>query len=368
MPPAPPEPRAGRVITYAQKRYNDDGSEVSLLPLLTQGTGITHVIVAAIHLNEGPGNIHLNDHPPEHPRYARLWGEVNWLQGAGVPVLGMLGGAARGSFERLAGDDASFEAYYLPLKSLITKFHLSGIDLDIEEPVPLSCPIRLIRRLRADFGPSFLITLAPVATALLPSLPHLSGFSYFELHQCCGNDVAWYNTQFYCGWGDARTTAHYDTIIAAGWPPEKVVLGLVTNPENGAGFVEHEELRDVIRVLRARYPRFGGVMGWEYFNSLPGDKAEPWRWAKSVKEHLIAEIPVGLVEGGRGVERLGTGLGGAQLPFTPPGAWQTTQESPFGNEKVEQLQTLGFTRPQAIAALNVTQGNVEYAAGLLFQE
>lgn len=107
MPPTLPNRTAGRVITYAQKRHDDNGNEISLLPLLTNSTGITHVIVAAIHLNEGPGNIHLNDDPPEHPKYQQLWNEVQWLQGAGIGVLGMLGGAAKGSYERLAGDDAS---------------------------------------------------------------------------------------------------------------------------------------------------------------------------------------------------------------------------------------------------------------------
>ncbi|KAI9666020.1 MAG: Cyclin-dependent kinase catalytic subunit [Bathelium mastoideum] len=365
MPPALPNHTSGRVITYAQRRHDDNGNEISLLPLLTHSTGITHVIVAAIHLNEGPGNIHLNDDPPEHPKYKQLWTEVKWLQGAGIGVLGMLGGAARGSYERLAGDTASFEAYYLPLKALITRYALSGLDLDIEEPVPLSCPLRLIHRLRADFGPSFLITLAPVATALLPSLPHLSGFSYFELHAVAGHEVAWYNVQFYCGWADASRPDTYDAIITAGWPAEKVVLGVVTNQENGAGFVEHAGFADVVKVLRARYPRFGGVMGWEYFNSMPGQRERPWEWAKAVHQAVTAELPPGLVDAGRGVERLGGGRG---WPLTPPGAFVPTGESPFGNEKVQQLQELGFTRPQAVAALNMTEGNVEHAAGLLFQD
>jgi len=34
---------------------------------------------------------------------------------------------------------------------------------------------------------------------------------------------------------------------------------------------------------------------------------------------------------------------------------------------IDQLQSLGFSRDEAIAALDATDGNVEYAAGLLFQ-
>lgn len=100
-----------RVIVYHQTIHRD-GKYVSLLPLITNQTGVTHVIVAAIHLNEGPGNITLNDDPPHASKYETLWGEVAWLQASGVKVLGMLGGAAKGSFERLDGPDeqkVSFE-------------------------------------------------------------------------------------------------------------------------------------------------------------------------------------------------------------------------------------------------------------------
>jgi hypothetical protein len=90
-----------RLVLYAQTHHQPDGSPISLLPLITQNTGATHVIVAALHIN-GPGNIHLNDHVPEDSRYDILWSEVRWLQGAGIKVMIMVGGAAKGSWERLS--------------------------------------------------------------------------------------------------------------------------------------------------------------------------------------------------------------------------------------------------------------------------
>lgn len=96
-----------RLIVYHQTVHDPQGNCNSLLPLLTNNTGVTHVIVAAIHLNDGPGNITLNDHRPDDKRFDQLWSEVSWLQGSGVKVLGMLGGAAKGTFERLSGDDES---------------------------------------------------------------------------------------------------------------------------------------------------------------------------------------------------------------------------------------------------------------------
>ncbi|KAM3065554.1 DNA damage-inducible protein 1 [Clarireedia jacksonii] len=43
------------------------------------------------------------------------------------------------------------------------------------------------------------------------------------------------------------------------------------------------------------------------------------------------------------------------------------QQQTFPNEKIDQLVALGFSRDEAINALAACQGNVEYAAGLLFQ-
>lgn len=54
-----------------------------------------------------------------------------------MKVLGMLGGAAKGSFTRLDLDDVTFEQYYLPLAALIRERNLDGLDLDVEEPMSL---------------------------------------------------------------------------------------------------------------------------------------------------------------------------------------------------------------------------------------
>ncbi|KAF1941701.1 Pkinase-domain-containing protein [Clathrospora elynae] len=394
-----------RLIVYHQTFHDYEGNYQSLLPLLTNNTGVTHVIVAAIHLNDGPGNITLNDHRPDDKRYDQLWGEVAWLQGSGVKVLGMLGGAAKGSFEKLSGDDESFEAYYTPLHALVSHHALSGLDLDIEEAISLSTATRLISRLRKDFGPEFLITLAPVATALIPdpnvpphlrpprpmlasgpspnplhpTLPHLSGFSYPEL-ECSvyGREVAWYNTQFYCGWGDAGTGTGYDAIMAAGWKPEKVVMGVVTNPENGAGHVSVRKLSENCARLRDKYKDvgkgFGGVMGWEYFNA--GDCEEDVvhvsslelnnetvqaGWVKALGRVLRTEEPPRLPQ----TERPLQGVTAEQIRQMVTNL--APAPAPWPDEEVQRLVVLGFARHEAIAALNATDGNVELAAGFLFE-
>ncbi|EQL02624.1 hypothetical protein G6O67_003067 [Ophiocordyceps sinensis] len=291
-----------RIITYYQTHHDHSGQHISLLPLLTQpAISLTHLILAAVHLNSDPQSLTLNDHHPDHPRFQCLWAELRILQAAGTKVLALLGGAARGSYERLdvsaAGpdDDARFEAYYVPLRDLVRQRSLDGLDLDVEEDMSMAGIIRLIDRLRSDFGPDFIITLAPVAMALLDAGKNLSGFDYEALEVLRGKDIAWYNTQFYCGWGDLSSTSMYDMMLQKGWPAHKIVVGLVTNPANGEGFVPWQVLSDVLGTMKRRHQTFGGAMGWEYFNSLPGDAQRPWEWAQHMtsllRSHALAAPP-----------------------------------------------------------------------------
>ena len=88
-----------RVIAYHQTHHDPSGKPISALPLID--AGVTHVYIAAIHLNDTPEAITLNDNHPDNERNTRLWEEVKQLQAAGVKVMGMLGGAAQGSYGKL---------------------------------------------------------------------------------------------------------------------------------------------------------------------------------------------------------------------------------------------------------------------------
>lgn len=184
-----------RIVIYHQTHHDPTDRPISILPLLTPPLpSLTNLIIAAVHLNDPPGNITLNDHSPFHPRNETLWSEVNTMQASGIKVSLMLGGAAKGSFTRLDLDDDTFELFYRPLRDLVRAKKVDGIDLDVEEPMTLPGIVRLIDRLRGDFGEEFLITLAPVASALWGE-EHLSGFDYETLEAMRGQDIAWYNTQ-----------------------------------------------------------------------------------------------------------------------------------------------------------------------------
>jgi Glycosyl hydrolases family 18 len=272
-----------KVIIYHQSHY-PNGEYLSMLPMATSGCGITHVIIAAIHVNHEPGDITLNDDPFLSPKSMKVWTETRQLQGCGIRVLGMLGGAAVGTFTRLDNDNVDvFNSYYEPLRECVKSSNLDGLDLDVEEEMSLRGIIRLIDRLRSDFGSDFLITLAPTASAMWGGR-HLSGFSYDELEKQRGNHIAWYNTMFYCGWGSMQTTEHFERIMDHGWNPERIVVGLSTNPETN-GWIHGEVLQFSLGAIAQKYPSLGGVMGWEYFNAImanEGAPGEPWEWLQAI--------------------------------------------------------------------------------------
>ena len=292
MPPISTSPHSSRVVLYHQTHYKRNGEFVSLLPLVTEGTdtlGVTHIIIAAIHVNAQPGAINLNEDSPDAAKYRPLWEEVTAFQDLGVKVLGMLGGAAQGTFQRLDGSDSQFENYYIPLRDFLRRHAFDGLDLDVEEEMSLNGIVRLIDRLKSDFGSSFLVTLAPVATAL-QRRQHLSGFDYEALEVMRGSSIDWYNTQFYNNWGRLETFVDYDAILQTGWKPEKIVVGVLTNPGLGHGYIEHGDLQRTISALSQFYPGFGGCFGWEYFNSMPAEEARPWEWAHGIGRILIRDV------------------------------------------------------------------------------
>ncbi|KAL2257583.1 hypothetical protein VTK26DRAFT_9449 [Humicola hyalothermophila] len=306
--PAPRQSRHSselpRLVLYHQTTHDSKGRPVSILPLVTKKhIALTHLIVAAFHVrpsnSSSSSSIRLNDHPSTTRRFSTLWNETRILQSAGIKVMGMVGGAAPGSFtaQTLDGDIATFERAYSRLASAIRAHRLDGMDLDVEQPMSQAGIARLVRRLRADFGPRFLITLAPVTSALHGQPRdgrtlhrNLSGFDYLVLERDVGDVIAFYNAQFYSGFGDLRSTRDFDRAVAAGWEPARIVAGQLTAAAHGsgggAGFITFSQLNQTVQALMNRYGEIGGIMGWEYFNSDPDGERAPWRWAQIMTQIL----------------------------------------------------------------------------------
>jgi hypothetical protein len=61
-----------RLVLYVQNGAYVNGEPLSLLPLLEENTLVTHIIVASFHINRTPGDITLNDDPPNSTKYDNL--------------------------------------------------------------------------------------------------------------------------------------------------------------------------------------------------------------------------------------------------------------------------------------------------------
>jgi hypothetical protein len=272
-----------KVIAFYQTIYETDAAGVRQYVDPTPLTGsATDVNMGAIHLNDD-GSLHVNDIPADHPELVRMWDDLHAMQDDGVRVSAFVGGAAAGTYRNLATD---FDRFYPILRDFLSTYELDGVDLDIEEPFSLEDTVHLVRTLRADFGEDFVITLTPVATDLAGQTGFSGGFSYAELEAVAGDDIDWYNGQFYCGWGDLRSTATFDAVVANGFTPGRVVAGTVTNPGNCGGYVEPATLDATLSDLVEAYPTFGGVFGWEYFNSLGHDGGGRETWFSHVRDVL----------------------------------------------------------------------------------
>ena len=275
-----------RVIYYYQTQYFN-GVYQSLSPIWkhvdrrTHRPYVTDVMLAAFHLGYDSGSvpyIHLNDNVPGDPMFDVMWPEVSTLQADGITVRMMLGGAAQGSYADLF---SNWRTFYPILRQTLRQYKLNGIDLDVEENVSLPNIERLIRRLRIDFGPAFIITLSPVCSALWNGA-NLSGFNYIDLYQSpVGHDIGWFNAQFYSGFGSLGSPTDYDHVLAAGvFTADKVVAGVIANPHDGSGFIPITTLVDTIHSLVAEHTNFGGLADWEYFDALPGGQTNPVEWAR----------------------------------------------------------------------------------------
>jgi hypothetical protein len=251
---------------------------VGLDKLLTHVEDIDVINISSIHFDEdkhGTKNIYLNDYLPIDKRFDDMWLDCEKCYNQGTIIMLMVGGAG-GAYQNLF---KHFDIYYPMLHQLLKeKTFVQGIDLDIEEGVSLDKIKMLMRRLKADFGNSFKLTMAPVAPSLMHDGSSMAGFSYKELFSSEeGKFIEWFNTQCYGSFSKET----YDLIIRNGYPPQKIVMGMESGQFNKHNF--NNALSEVKKILED-YPKMCGVFDWEYFDAPPDDH-DPSLWCKLMK-HL----------------------------------------------------------------------------------
>jgi hypothetical protein len=276
-------------VIYYYQSYRDLSPLINNLNPATGKPYVTDINVAMFHLGQQSdgGYIHANDSKPDDPSFSTHWKQLAQLQKMGVKVFLVVGGNPPCCpFQSLFN---GWNTVYSALQKTLKDFHFDGVDLDVEDPVDLSLIQRLIDQLSADFGSGFLITLDPVGTdvTLVPG-QGMAGFNYKDLYKSpVGPKIAWFNVQFYNGWGNFSSTSDYDKAVANGFPPDKVVANMLCNQFDGRGYVDINTVANsVVKPLVQKYKNFAGVACWEYYNAEPGGTSHPEQWSKIMTQAM----------------------------------------------------------------------------------
>lgn len=273
--------------------YYEGISDVDDLLRCAREQSITHVLVCLFHLGYGdkvnnthPRAILNNPTPPIDPG-GPFWTEVvPELKRRGVTVMGSLGGGGVQDFEHLFG---AYDVFYPILVTTIRALGLQGMDLDIEEPSITTANVkRLVGDLRRDLPDDFLLSSAPVASALVEQ--SLSMTPLVDYNALIGS-FDWYNLQFYNGWGTIdpgqasppQTPDYEDVVQACGEDMvSKLVAGVLT--EGGSG--DLRSLAVQLRDLAEKYEDFGGADGWKFQGAVVDGKVDPVKWFEVVNEQV----------------------------------------------------------------------------------
>jgi len=263
---------------------------------------------------------------------------------------------------------------------MLREHNIQGLDIDIEESVPISMPLRLLRQLNTDLGTDFILTMAPVASALLRNGSGLHGFPQRDMDDQAteparpnGKLVSWYNAQFYNGWGDASSTDMYDRIISeGGWAADRIVMGVLTNPgDGGSGFVKLPTLKSVVGSLGAKYASFGCAVGWEYWAAGTGDGMQyPWMWVKELGDTIatFANVQQADVTSSSNQTKTSAADNSSSDETTaaaqPPSSPRQDPPTPWPSQ-MAQLESVGAGHWDSVRALNMTNGDTRAAGDML---
>lgn len=260
-----------RVIFY----YQTFCGLKSLLKLSPQPT--THIHLSSIHFGLEKDRhipyIHLNNSHPDDNCFNEVWKDITEAHNKNIKIVLMIGGEG-GAYNMLF---SNYNVYYSLLKQVLNNHHeISGIDLDIEEDAKLENILQFVSDIKRDY-PNFIITFAPIASTLQYDSSSMAGFSYKELYNKIGNEIEYFNGQFY----EDYTYKAFKQCVDNGYPANKIVMGMLNNA------ADLDNNLKTISTISRYYPDIGGAFVWEYFE---GDKP-PEEWSVKVNEALHPVYP-----------------------------------------------------------------------------
>ena len=218
--------------------------------------------------------IHLNNYLPDSPTFYTLWKQLEECKKQGIDITLMIGGAG-GGYRSLF---SKYSTYYGLLKKLLLekKPLITGIDLDIEEPVNYNDVLMLISDLKSDF-PEMTISMSPIQFSLETDVPGMGGFCYKDILKT--NLIDYFVGQFYTDF----SLESYEKCIENGYPPEKLVIGMIAGQNFGDNL-------DAICEIKEKYANFGGVSIWEYFNAPFGSVPSTYSYTPNIWCQIVRKF------------------------------------------------------------------------------
>lgn len=228
----------------------------SWTPEMPDGRYVTQINYAFGNVNETFDGVVV-----QHPERLRQVCAVRQSPDAhpGLKVLLSIGGWTAGGFSEMASDSLRRQRFAADCRRVVDEFDLDGIDMDWEYPTSSEAGISsspddtrnytlLMRDIRAAIGPGKMLTQATICTALYIDFAAVD--PYVDFTNIMAYDMGrppYHNTPLYSSplvknvTADSAVRAH----LAAGIPPEKMLLGLAFY---GHGVKGHPSTEDLTKV------------------------------------------------------------------------------------------------------------------------
>ena len=111
--------------------------------------------------------------------------------------------------------------------------------------------------------------MSPIQFSLETDVPGMGGFCYKDILKT--NLIDYFIGQFYTDF----SLESYQKCIENGYPPEKIVIGMIGGQNFGDNL-------DALCEIKEKYPNFCGVSIWEYFNAPFGKANSSYSYTPNI--------------------------------------------------------------------------------------